>query len=131
MSKNRPYIPPPIVTPPSVVVPRESATLTAREVNGGPVAPDSKFTDDMPVKLASVAPPPRVAKVELLADRIVITNPTILLDRHVELQGRDSRGQLIQEIKLKPARAEVMHGEIWIEELGLLIPIGAAVIRTF
>lgn len=120
MSKNRPYIPPPIVTPPSVVVPRPLAT------DEPPASPPPA-----PAPLAVVPPAPRVAKVELLPDRILLTNPTIVLDRYVELEGRDNRGQLIQKTKLTPARAVVMHGEIFIEELGLLIPIGAAVIRTF
>lgn len=121
MSKNRPQIPHPVLTPPGGL---PSGADPVLDKPAAAVSPPS-------APLASVPPPDRVAKVELLADRIVLTNPTLILDRYVELGGRDNRGQLIQKNRLTPARAEVMHGAIWIEELGLLIPLEAAVIRTF
>lgn len=113
---------------PTLSVPAEVRTAPA-SVRETPAVPAPAIPAPAPA-LAVVPPAPRVAKVELLPDRIVLTNPTLVLDRYVEL-GPDGRGGLIQKNKLTPALAVVMHGEIWIEELGLLIPLGAAVIRTF
>lgn len=129
MSKNsRQQIPPPVITPPSEARP---APATVAPVVTPAVGGDFDETPrPIPIAIAIVPPAERVAKVELLADRIILTNPTLILDRYVEL-GRDQRGVLIQKNKLTPALAVVMHGEIHIEELGLLIPAAAAVIRTF
>jgi hypothetical protein len=112
MGKNRPQIPPPVLTPPSASAPAEPAPAPAAPPAAAPA-------------LAVVPPPPRVASVQLLADRIVLTNPTIRLDAYVFLPGTQT-----QTDTLKPASATIMHGEIVIEELGLIWPIAKAHIRT-
>lgn len=127
MGKNRPYIPPPILTPPSVVVPRASETAAAvHEIQAALVAGvEQAAALAPPPALAVVSPPPRVARVELLADRIVLTNPTIKLDGYVFLPGAKDNTNLLQ-----PETATIMHGEIIIEEFGLIWPVAKAHIRT-
>jgi hypothetical protein len=129
MAKHRPYIPPPIMTPPSVVVPRETDVrpAPARVMESAVPQSGGDFVPDAPAATAPTASAPssRVARVELFADRIVLYNPTIKLDAHVFLPGTNE-----QTDKLRPATATIMHDEIIIDELGIIWPVSRAHILT-
>jgi hypothetical protein len=136
MSKQRPFISPPILTPPSVVVPRETerAAIEKALIEGATAVAELAPPVAIPPQpaLVSVPPPARVATVELLSDRILLTNPTIELHEYVMLPDPlRAPGTPPKQVKrLTPDRATVMHGMIDIPELGLLIPVSAGHITT-
>ena len=123
MSKHRPFIPPPRMTPPdsapllSEQAARQASAAIAQTIQA-PAAQQSTATT-----LAIVPPPPRVGSVVPYSDRLLFTNPAIELVESIFLaDGKQVR-------KLYPAAAYVAHGMIVIEELKLALPVGGALIR--
>ena len=134
MSKQRPFVAPPILTPPSVVVPRatERAVIEEALIKGATAVAEMAPPVVPPPVLVSVPSPARVATVELLPDRILLINPTIELREYVMLPDPNrAPGVPPKQVKrLTPTTATIMHGMIDIPEFGLLIPISAGHITT-
>jgi hypothetical protein len=124
MSKNRPYIPPPKMTPPNQpnAAEMELAAKLAAEAVRAPVEPARPA-----VELAIVPPPARIASMKILPDRVEFTNPTIDLAEYIWLKHTAKPEQVN---KLMPDRAVVAHGLIVIEEYRIAIPLAGARIRT-
>jgi len=136
MSKNRPYIPPPKMTPPNQVnaadigeaQSRLSGSANAQPLVGAVAAAQQAIADPAPgLMLASVPAPMRPASIKILPDRVEFTNPTIDLSEYVWLKHEPVAKQTN---KLTPDRAVVAHGLLIIEEYRLAIPLDGARIRT-
>ena len=114
--KQRPHIPPPVITPPSAA-PNINASAVTTTVVGEPPA------------LVVVRPPARVASWKVHADHVEFINPTIDFPEAVWLKHVFPHQQ-VKNGRLEPARAIVAHGMILIEEYGLALSCGRASIRT-
>ena len=73
--------------------------------------------------LAIVPPPPKVASVRILADRLEYENCTLKLTEYIF----DASGKQIKE--LRPEKIVVAHGMIIVEEFKLSFPAAGILIR--
>jgi hypothetical protein len=75
----------------------------------------------------AVVPPPRPV-VQLRADRIALENCTIERPEYFWIFPGTPRGT--QTKSITPARAEIMHGVIVVDELNLILPLEGTIIRS-